>query len=283
MLCIYHVADHDGKGSAAIVKNLYPEAECLGFNHDMEVPKDLIAKHDKVVVCDIALPMDYMFELNDKIEFIWIDHHVSVINEYEQAIAKGNRKPIKGIRRNGTAAIELTWEYFSSDKPVPEGIKLLALNDLYELSDERVRPFEYAIQSLGVNRPQDEIWKKLINNEVDINSMVEKGKAILSWIKIRNYRLVRTLAFKSEYNGLSCICSNMVQGYSEFFDSVDNLEAYDFMVNFYMTKNNIWKMTFYTLRDDIDVSEIAISFGGGGHKKAAGATVDTLPEFLGGK
>ena len=47
MLCIYHIADHDGKGSAAIVKSVYPETELLGLNHDMEIPYDEILKHYK--------------------------------------------------------------------------------------------------------------------------------------------------------------------------------------------------------------------------------------------
>ena len=38
MLCICHVADHDGKGSAAIVRRKLPEAECFGLNHDLEIP-----------------------------------------------------------------------------------------------------------------------------------------------------------------------------------------------------------------------------------------------------
>ena len=44
MLCIYHIADHDGKGSAAIVKSVYPETELLGLNHDMEIPYDEIKR-----------------------------------------------------------------------------------------------------------------------------------------------------------------------------------------------------------------------------------------------
>lgn len=280
MLCIYHIADHDGKGSAAIVKSLYPEAKCFGFNHDMDVPYHEIKKHDKIVVCDIALPIDLMFELSKTKDFTWIDHHVSVISEYEEKMATGKYEPIKGLRRVGTAAIELTWEYFYPDKKVPEGIKLLALNDIFDLRDERVRPFEYAIQSYGVNKPEDDIWKEIISNEIDVDSAVDKGKAILSWIRIRNYRLVRAMVFESELNGLTCICANMPQGYSEFFDSVENLESYDFMVNFYMDKKQGWKMTFYTLRDDLDVSLIAASYGGGGHRKAAGASTKDLPEFL---
>ena len=38
MLCIYHIADHDGKGSGAVVKSVYPQIELLGLNHDMENP-----------------------------------------------------------------------------------------------------------------------------------------------------------------------------------------------------------------------------------------------------
>ena len=280
MLCIYHVADHDGKGSGGIVKSVYPEIEFFGLNHDMEIPYDEIRKHDKIIVCDIALPLDFMFELSETKDFTWIDHHVSIINEYEEAVKNG-KPEIKGLRRVGTAAMCLTWEYFYPDKPLPEGIKLLGLNDLFMLEDEKVRPFEYAIQSMGVNKPQDEIWKKLINNEIDIAETVEKGKAILSWIKVRNYRLVRCIAFESQYMGLRCICANMPQGYSEFFDSVENIKDYDVMVNFYMNKKNQWNLSFYTSKDNVDVSKIAMSFGGGGHQKAAGASkLEKLPEFL---
>ena len=281
MLCIYHIADHDGKGSAAIVKSVYPETELMGLNHDMEIPYDEIKKHDKIVVCDISLPLDFMFELNEVADFTWIDHHISVIEQYEKAIVDGNKKTLKGIRRVGTAAMVLTWEYFYPDKEIPLGIKLLGLNDIFDLKDKRVRPFEYAMQALGVNRPTDKVWEELINETMDINTMVEKGKAILSYIRNRNFRLVRAQAFESQYNGLKCICANMPQGYSEFYDSLDNIKDYDMMVNFFMNKKNCWNLSFYTAKDNVDVSKIAEQFGGGGHAKAAGASsLKELPEFL---
>lgn len=281
MLCIYHVADHDGKGSAGIVNNIYPGVECYGYNHDMEPPYDLIEKHDDIVVCDICLPMDLMFEINDKKSLVWIDHHISVIKEYDEMMATGKYKEIKGIRKVGTAAIELTWNYFYPTKEIPLGIKLLALNDIFDLRDKRVRPFEYAIQSMGINRPQEQIWKDLIEDKIDIEKTVEKGDAILSWIKIRNHRMAYGMVFESSFNGMTCICANMPQGYSEFFDSVPDLHKYDFMVNFYMDKNNLWKMTMYTDKDYIDVSKIVELFGGGGHRAAAGASgLYELPDFL---
>lgn len=280
MLCIYHMVDHDGKGSAAIVKSVYPNVEFLPFNHDQEVPYDEIEKHDQIVICDIALPIDYMFDLNKRKDLTWIDHHVSIIDEYNEKIESGE-KPIKGLRRVGTAAIALTWEYFYPKKRIPLGIKLLGLNDIFDLEDRRVRPFEYAMQAMGVNKPSEKIWGQLIRDEVEINPMVERGRAILAYIHNRNYRLVRAQAFVSEYEGLKCICANMPQGYSEFYDSLDNINDYDVMINFYMNKKNCWNLSFYTAKENIDVSKLASKFGGGGHAKAAGASsLKELPEFL---
>ena len=81
MLCVYHIADHDGKGSAAIVRSVYPEIEFIGMNHDMEVPYEQIRAHDKIIVCDYCLPMDFMDELNQTKDLTWIDHHISSITE----------------------------------------------------------------------------------------------------------------------------------------------------------------------------------------------------------
>lgn len=280
MLCIYHIADHDGKGSAAIVKRMFPEIELMGLNHDMEIPFEEIRKHDKIIICDISLPLDFMNELNQEKELIWIDHHISVIEAYNQMVANG-AKEIKGLRRVGIAAMRLTWEYFHPNKSEPEGLVLLGLNDLFDLRDKRVRPFEYAFQSLGVNRPDDKTWDALLDGTLDIDEMVEKGEAILSWIKIRNIRLSHSMAFESEYMGYKCICANMAQGYSEFFDSVSNLDEYDFMCNFYMNKKNTWNLSFYSKDNGVDVSKIAASLGGGGHQHAAGASkLKKLPEFL---
>lgn len=281
MLCIYHIADHDGKGSAAIVKRKFPEIELLGLNHDMEIPYEEIRRHDKIIICDIALPLDFMFELNESGDLTWIDHHASVINEYDEAIAKGEQREIKGLRRIGTAAVCLTWEYFYPGREVPEGIRLLGLNDIFDLRDPRVRPFEYAFQSLGVNRPTDNTWDTLLDESLNVNQMVAKGEAILSWIRVRNIRLSHSMAFESEYMGYKCICANMPQGYSEFFDSLPNIRDYDFMCNFFMNKKNSWNLSFYTAKDGVDVSKIAATMGGGGHVRAAGASkLKKLPEFL---
>lgn len=281
MLCIYHSADHDGKGSAAIVKYANKDCELLGYNYDSDIPYEEIEKHDSIIICDISFPMEYMFKLHKTKDIVWIDHHASAIDSYETYLKQENCFGIKGNRSTTKAAIELTWEYFFPTTEVPLGIKLLALNDLFDLRDKRVRPFEFAFQSLGVNRPYERVWKDLFENKIDIPLMVEKGKAILSYIKHRDYRLVRNMAFEGKYNNLRFIAVNMPQAGSDFFESLDNIANYDFTISFSLNKRSKWNLSFRTTKDNVDVSEIAKTLGGGGHKKASGASgLDKLPDFL---
>ncbi len=281
MLCLYHMADHDGKGSAAIVKRSLPKVFCSGYNYDMDIPYDLINKNDEIIICDVSLPMDYMFELNKTKKITWIDHHVSAIEKYNEYMATGKYDEIPGIRQVGTAAIMLTWQYYHPNEPAPEVVELLGLNDVFDLRNPKVRPFEYAVQSLGVNRPEDSVWDKLLSKKFDVNAMVEKGQAILDFIKSRNFRLARGMSFISSLDGFSCICANMARGYSEFFDSLENIKKYDVMVLFYMNKQMKWNLSFYSENPKVDCSVLAAKFGGGGHAGAAGASsLDELPEFL---
>ena len=196
-------------------------------------------------------------------------------------ISKAGAEPIKGLRRTGTAAIELSWEYYYPGRPVPLGISLLAKHDIFDLSDPRVQPFEYAMQSLGQNRPDDPVWTELFAGRLDTEKMIGEGERILAWINARNYHLVRSMAFEAEIDGLKCICSNMPQGRSSFFDTLDGIKDYDVMINFYMNKKRRWNLSFYSAKKEVDVSKIAARFGGGGHKGAAGASSLTeLPDFI---
>ena len=140
---------------------------------------------------------------------------------------------------------------------------------------------EQIVQALGVNRPYERVWRDLFEGRIDVPLMVEKGNAILSYIRHRDYRLSRNMAFEGTYNGLRFIAANMAQAGSDFFESLDNIANYDFMVSFSLNKRSKWNLSFRTVKDNVDVSAIAAAFGGGGHKKASGASgLDKLPEFL---
>ena len=55
------------------------------------------------------------------------------------------------------------------------------------------------------------------------------------------------------------------------------IEPYDLMITFCRSKNKIWYVGLYSTKKEIDCGAIAKSFGGGGHKGAAGFQCKNLP------
>jgi oligoribonuclease NrnB/cAMP/cGMP phosphodiesterase (DHH superfamily) len=281
-LCIYHKSDHDGKGSAAIVKSIYPDVQFYGLDHLCERPYNYFKGFDRVIICDISLDMEIMFELNEILDLVWIDHHYSSISKYGEYIKKGF-KEIKGLRNTLKSSIEQTYNYYYPNKDIPKSIKYLANFDINPYKCEKSKAFEYGFQALGDNEPDDEIWKQVINNEINCINLIEKGEALISWLLIKAKQTCNRICFESEFMGYKCICTNKALGYFEFYDGLENREQYDLFINFYMNKDKKWILSFYTEKDSIDVSKIAREhFDGGGHRKAAGSgALDYLPEFLG--
>lgn len=76
---------------------------------------------------------------------------------------------------------------------------------------------------------------------------------------------------------LRCICLNTPLFSSQSFDSVYDPEKHDLMVPFAELANGKWKVSLYSTKPEIDCGAIAKTFGGGGHKQAAGFVCDRLP------
>ena len=55
------------------------------------------------------------------------------------------------------------------------------------------------------------------------------------------------------------------------------IEPYDLMITFVRRKDKLWNVSLYSTKDHIDCGSIAKSFGGGGHKGAAGFQCKDLP------
>jgi len=67
-------------------------------------------------------------------------------------------------------------------------------------------------------------------------------------------------------------------GWSQIFQSVYNPELHDLMIYIsYNITNKEFSVSLYSTKDDIDASELAKQFWGGGHHGAAGFSCKTLP------
>lgn len=105
------------------------------------------------------------------IDVTWIDHHKTVI----EAVKDYN---VKGKRRIGTAACELTWEYLFDDIETPDVVELLSAYDVwdhdrFEWSD--VMAFQYGMR--GYCGLDVDMAAKVMDGDHDfIYDMIRNGR-----------------------------------------------------------------------------------------------------------
>lgn len=224
--CIYHEADLDGVMSAAIVKKYFKgDIDLLPYNYGKEIPD--VNKYDKVFVVDVSFGDRTRFlfdEWEDKgIDVTWIDHHKTAI----EAVKDYN---VKGKRRIGTAACELTWEYLFDDIETPDVVKLLSAYDVwdhdrFEWSD--VMAFQYGMRGycgLDVDIVKD-VLDKADNNLV--NDMINNGEAIIEYIVEKNRGEINMFSFEADVFGYKAICMNTTEFNSTTFESMYNPKRHD--------------------------------------------------------
>ena len=118
-------------------------------------------------------------------------------------------------------------------------------------------------------------WVSLFDVE-EVQRITEVGGIILRYQSIENRKYCQACAFETEIDGLKCIAINKMLTNSKVFDSVWDNTKYDTMLTFGW-RNGQWTVSLYSDRVDIDVSETAKKYGGGGHKGASGFQCTKLP------
>ena len=215
-VCIYHSIDLDGWMSAAIVKhwfllqnvnglsnyfvfnrdltnnpygNLSAETlDMIGYNYGDPIPD--LSKYDKVIMCDVSFPKEEMSRLwhNLDLELIWIDHHISAINDNRDLVWLH-----KGLQDTNFAASELTWKYFFPNKPMPEIVRLLGRYDCFghkgTEEELKVMEFQYGARQLIDNYEDAYTWllrnldeSKLPNVWGTIDTILNRGRSIYKYL-----------------------------------------------------------------------------------------------------
>lgn len=273
-ICFYHSADLDGECSAAVVKYHIQEILLYPFNYGDKFPWHLINKNTKVYMVDISLSIEDMNKLNDLAnEFIYIDHHISILKDLDLS-------KFKGIQKNGIAACILTWNYFNNfdgSNNIPECISLLGKFDIWDLSED-VLNFQVGMKIYNTNPNNIEFWRYIFANAVYINKIIEEGKIIQKYLNNYNKKLVNSSAFIFKFRTHSILAINSISGGSLLFQEDPNYKEVDILMTFGWAKTN-WKVSMYTTKD-IDVSIYCKEFGGGGHKAASGFHCKELPKEI---
>jgi len=276
MKCFYHSSDLDGHCSGAIVKQEYADCEMIGIDYGNKFPWDSIEIRETVFMVDFSLPIEEMASLNQKCDLFWIDHHKSIIDDYDKTVLN-----IKGLRRIGIGACALVWEYLYPKRDIPYPVALLAEYDVWIHSNPDTIPFQYGLR-IENTLPDSKIWNVILAEEYRLASMdktIKDGKAIVRYNDQSDERYAKGTYFVTLFEGYSCIAINKALTNSLLFESIKFDK--DIMIAFHWNgKNSCWVVTLYSDKEEIDVSIIAKKYGRGGHKGAAGFSCDYLPFLL---
>lgn len=283
MIC-YHHNDLDGRCAAAIVKKYYPECRMREITYDenpnfsMELQSGL-SIGEEVIIVDFSFKPEKMKELyqhTSPANIIWIDHH-NTAKEYDYGCLLGG---LRDFLEPGLSGCELTWKYFFPDEDIPEAVRLLGDYDTWRFdTKEHTMAFQFGMRA-KYNMPQSPIWHDLLSDRftASISLIKGNGEAILDYQK-----QISEIFFKGrytrEFEGYKVLIVNVnlfAMG-SNMFDYLSQSEKdhHDFYVAWFF--NGMSYNVSLRSRKDIDVSEIAKKYGGGGHKGAAGFVCDKLP------
>lgn len=248
----YHNADLDGLCSGAIAYLNYGEsAEYCGVNYGD--PIDLDPKLDLILFVDFA-PQPWP---NPVLENVFvIDHHKTSIG-------------LPGIINTKFAACELVWDYFQLERR-PLAVTYIGSADTWRKTEDwitHIVPFCVALQTEwpDIKNP---LWVKLFSDPSILPYMIHSGSHMLKYSRAQYARLANDQAYQTYFAGYAAaVIIGGDKGSSRFGGYEHNCQI---MVVVQKVGTRFWRYHLYSRDDGPDVSEIAKSFGGGGHKHAAG-------------
>ena len=294
---IYHSADYDGIFCREIARKFIPDANLIGWHFG---DKPLKIPDGPIYVLDLPLdePFGFKYKAGDKNGpqhppgLVWIDHHKSSIESHP--------KSIPGYRIDGVAACRLAWQYlirvFNGQKDgkmvLPEKEDYLArhvseplavrLAGEYEVWDHRGDgdvEFQFGLDANSSLHLQTLLTQDAeIEGDVIAGHLVDEGGAAMRCYAKRDADTMRSRSFIVEFEGLKFLAITTARCNSLTFTAKDIRETgHDALMGFYYNGSK-WIVSLYHAkhRTDLDLSKIAVKFGGGGHRGACGFQAEKL-------
>lgn len=276
VVVIYHKADFDGLFCREIARKQFGDsAEYIGWDYGDPIPE--IPKGVKLYMLDISIR-----ELMDYPDLTWVDHHASAIKEF------GSRP---GVQIDGVAACRLAWAMWFGGSPFtkdafvnrevnePLSVRLAGEYDIWDKRDPRAELFQHGLRSVELG---DKYWDQLLTcgffGEAPVNELLQRGEGIQFYKKQQDAKAITGSGFDVEWEGLKFLAINQCRGYNSHLFDAGIRPDHDALMGFgYDGKK--WTVSLYGVphRADLDLSEIAVKHGGGGHRQACGFTADMLP------
>jgi len=254
---LYHASCSDGFGAAlAAWVKFGSDAKYIPVQYQQDPPE--MISNSEIYIVDFSYPLATLQKLQSQHQRVLvIDHHKTA----KQALLS-YRDSIFDLEKSGAM---LSWEYFHPDSSIPYLIRLIQDRDLWKWKYPETEMVGETLRALGYDF---QTWKYYLDDD-KISELSIQGEILL---KAKNKTVESIL--ENSYMGLlpdqttECPMVNSPIYQSELAQEL--MDKYDTQLAciWYQVGNE----TQYSLRSrgNVDCSEIALKFGGGGHPQSAG-------------
>jgi len=265
-LCIYHANCPDGFGAAwAVYHALGDDVEFFKGMHQQPAPD--VTGLD-VYLVDFSYKKKILEEMLKQAASITIlDHHISAEQDLADLLSSGKVGGLFDMNKSGAM---LAWEWFHPDTPAPNLIQHIQDRDLWQFKLDGTRQITMGLASY----PYDfTLWDKLMANTPDELELLRRdGEALERKLHIDIQVLIDTGVRRMVIGGHDVPVLNAPAAYvSEAGNILARGEPF---AACYWDHSGGRSFSLRASETGVDVSEVAKQYGGGGHIKASGFTVD---------
>ncbi|MBB83935.1 MAG: hypothetical protein CL931_09025 [Deltaproteobacteria bacterium] len=266
--CFYHAGCPDGFGAAWSVRQAWGEdAWYVARSHEDRV-RMADCEDALVAFVDIAPAADELHELADcAAQVMVIDHHVTARDRLASDPSEVNEYEADGHVLHfdlGHSGAVLAWQTFHPDADTPELLRYVEDQDLWNWA----LPDSDAVNAAIASYPRDfETWDRLASEPIE--QLVAEGKPILRANRIeieRRLEHVRPVALGTERIEAVNASINRAQIGHEIAKRAAFGKQWGLV---YRVEGAEVFATIYSI-GDLDISKVALEYGGGGHKNASG-------------
>ncbi len=265
-LCIYHGNCPDGFGAAWAIRHaLGDEVEFYKGFHGQSPPD---VNGLDVLLVDFSYKKDVLENMLKTAASITIlDHHITAEKELADLLTSGEVNGLFDMSKSGAM---LTWEWFNPDTPTPKLIEHIQDRDLWQFKLDGTREVSAALSSY----PFDfEVWDKLMaNNLNELDALKRDGEAIERKLQKDIKDLIASGVRRMVIGGYNVPVLNAPSAYVSDAGNIMSMD--EPFAACYWDHPGGRSFSLRSSEAGVDVSEVAKQYGGGGHVKAAGFTVE---------
>lgn len=262
MIYVLYHRDNDGAFAAAAAYHVFKDtATYISVQYGEEFPIKELTSTDEVYIVDFSYKKDLLDKVHKTVKkLVVLDHHKTAQEEL-----LGTPYSIFDMYKCGCT---LAWEYFRPDEEMPEIYKLVEDRDLFKNSMTYTEHVAEALYMYDLNNIP-EIYDS-IQDPSFLSRLIDVGNVLISY-KVNH--IEKTISKQANRVGIVNFEGHETAIYNAIgyiWDMAKPIrDEYDVSVTMsYMMLSDACVFNMRSI-GDIDVSEIALKYGGGGHKNAA--------------